>query len=167
MVAEPLTAALGALLGVDPVMLDNGELAEAVVQLHRQQSRLAAATTRLTAALEARRIYADDGSRSCRAWVAHRCRLPVGQARAESGWGARCVSCQSPRKRLPRVTSANAMRWFWRRWRGARPPNSSPPRDGTVDDARRLSWPDFCRAVARPTWRRPEPSMATPLAPVI
>jgi hypothetical protein len=35
-VAEPLTAALGALLEVDPDMLDNGELAEAVVQLHRQ-----------------------------------------------------------------------------------------------------------------------------------
>jgi hypothetical protein len=100
-VAEPLTAALGALLEVDPVMLDNGELAEAVVQLHRQQSRLAAATSRLTAALEARRIYADDGSRSCRAWVAHRSRLPVGQARAE-------VRLGRPLRLMPVTTEAFA-----------------------------------------------------------
>jgi uncharacterized membrane protein len=51
--AGPLAAAVEALLELDLDTLDDGELAEAVVQLHRQQSRLAAATTRLTAALEA------------------------------------------------------------------------------------------------------------------
>ncbi len=43
-VAGPLKAAVDALLELDPDALDDGELADAVVQLRRQQSRLAAAT---------------------------------------------------------------------------------------------------------------------------
>ena len=87
--AEPLGAALDSLASIDPDTLDDAELAETVVELHRQQARLAAVATRLTAALEARRVWADDGSRSCGAWLAHRCRLPVGQARAEVWLGRR------------------------------------------------------------------------------
>jgi hypothetical protein len=79
-----LTAAIDGLLDVDPDTLDDTELAAAVVRLHRQQARLAAAVTRLTAAADARRVWADDGSRSCGAWLAHRCRLAVGRARAEA-----------------------------------------------------------------------------------
>ena len=43
----------------------------------------------MTAALDARQAWAGDGSRSCGAWVAHRCRLPVGQAKAEVRLGRR------------------------------------------------------------------------------
>jgi hypothetical protein len=88
-VSTALIAALDVLAEVDPDTLDGAELADAVVELHRQQARLAAATTRLTAVLEARRVYADDGSRSCGAWLAHHCRLPVGQARAQAWLGRR------------------------------------------------------------------------------
>ena len=56
------TAADG-LLGVDADSLADTELVEAVVELHRQQTRLAAAVTRITAAADARRVWADDGSR--------------------------------------------------------------------------------------------------------
>jgi hypothetical protein len=81
--------AIDGLLGLDPDTLDDTELADAVVDLHRQTARLAAASHRLTAALDARRVWAGDGSRSCGDWVAHRCRLPVGQARAEVRLGRR------------------------------------------------------------------------------
>jgi hypothetical protein len=151
--ALPLTAAVEALLELDPDTLDDGELAEAVVQLHRQQSRLAAATTRLTAALEARRIYADDGSRSCGAWVAHRCRLPVGQARAEVWLGRRL-------RLMPVTTEAFAAGDISQRHALVLASLAGGhtaeffARDETelVDDARRLSWPDFCRAVEY--WRQ-------------
>src|SRR5262245_7364274 len=84
-----LAPAIDGLLDIDPEALDDAALAEAVVELHRQQARLAAAVTRLTAAADARRVWADDGSRSCGAWVAHRCRLPVGQTRGEAWLGRR------------------------------------------------------------------------------
>ena len=60
-----LTAAIDGLLELDPDTLDDTELADAVVASHRQQARLAAAVTRLTAAADARRVSAEDGSRSC------------------------------------------------------------------------------------------------------
>jgi hypothetical protein len=63
-ITASLTAATDGLLDMDPDTLDDTELAAAVVELRRQQARLAAATARLTASFEARRIYADDGSRS-------------------------------------------------------------------------------------------------------
>jgi hypothetical protein len=81
-----LAAAIDSLLTLDPDTLDDAELA---VALHRQQARLAAATAPLTAALDARPMWAGDGSRSCGAWVAHRCRLPLGQARAGVWLGRR------------------------------------------------------------------------------
>ncbi|MGH9288821.1 MAG: HNH endonuclease signature motif containing protein, partial [Acidimicrobiales bacterium] len=84
-----MTDALDELLALDPDTLDDAELAGAVVELRRQQARLAAAATRLTAVFEARGAYGDDGSRSCGAWLAHRCRLPIGQARAEAWLGRR------------------------------------------------------------------------------
>ena len=88
-ITAPLAAAVEGLLELDPDMLGDAELARAVVELHRQQARLAAAVTRVTAAVDARRVWADDGSRSCGAWLAHRCRLPIGQARGEPWLGRR------------------------------------------------------------------------------
>jgi hypothetical protein len=70
-------------LGTDPESLSDAELAEAMVELRRLEARLAAARTRLTAVFDARRVWAADGSRSAGAWLAHRCRLPSGQMRAE------------------------------------------------------------------------------------
>jgi hypothetical protein len=70
--AHVLASAIDALLTLDPDTLDDAELADVVVGLQRQQARLAAATTRLTAEMDARRVWADDGSRSCGAWLALR-----------------------------------------------------------------------------------------------
>ncbi|MGH9252186.1 MAG: hypothetical protein ACRD0W_22115, partial [Acidimicrobiales bacterium] len=76
-------------MSIDPDTLDDAQLADAVVGLHRQQARLAAAAAQLTAAMDARRVWADDRSRSCGAWLAHRCRLAIGPARAQAWLGRR------------------------------------------------------------------------------
>jgi hypothetical protein len=76
-------------LEVDPDSLTDGELAEAMVALRRQQARLAAATVRLTAAFDSRRVWAADGSMSAGAWLAHRCRLPAAEMRAQVRLGRR------------------------------------------------------------------------------
>jgi hypothetical protein len=78
-----LTAAIDALLAVEPDAVSDTELAAAMVALRREQSRLAAAVAELTAAFDARRVWAGDGSRSAIDWVAVRARLPRGQAAGE------------------------------------------------------------------------------------
>jgi hypothetical protein len=60
--AEAIDAALDGLLAVDPARVGDDELAAAVVDLRRQQARLAAATVELTAAFDARRVWAGSGS---------------------------------------------------------------------------------------------------------
>jgi hypothetical protein len=77
-----LAAALDRLLAVDPAELTDGELAAGVVALRRQQARLAAVVAQLTAAFDARGVYAADGSRSAAEWIGVRARLP----RAQVGW---------------------------------------------------------------------------------
>ncbi|HEY6416196.1 MAG TPA: hypothetical protein VIX41_08165, partial [Acidimicrobiales bacterium] len=51
-----LSCAVDALSTLDPDALDDADLADVVVGLHRQQARLAAATARLTAAMDVRRV---------------------------------------------------------------------------------------------------------------
>ncbi len=151
--AGPLTAAIDELLGVDPDTLDDTELADTVVALHRQQTRLTAAVTRLTAAADARRVWADDGSRSCGAWLAHRCRLPVGQARGDVWLGRRLRTMAatadafaagdiSPRHAmvLASLAGGRTAEYF--------------ARDEAllVDHARTMAWADFVRAAEY--WRQ-------------
>ncbi len=75
---DKLASVLGALAAVDPADLGD---ADAVVDLHRQLDRLAAITTRATAAFDADTAYESDGARTTTAWLATRCRLPVPIAR--------------------------------------------------------------------------------------
>jgi hypothetical protein len=110
------------LLGVDPDSLSDSELAEAMVELRRAQARLAAATVRLTAVFDTRRVWAADGSRSAGAWLAHRCRLPAGHMRAEVRLG----------RRLGHMEATAAAFGLHRRW------GWGPHRRGTLDgDVRR------------------------------
>src|SRR5438445_320293 len=59
--------------GADPVMLADKET---VVVLHRQLSRLEAATARVDAAFDAGGTWEADGARTAAAWIATRCRVP-------------------------------------------------------------------------------------------
>jgi hypothetical protein len=151
--ATGVAEAIDALLALDPDTLDDRELAELAVAMHRQQSRLAAAATRVTAALDARGVWGEDGSRSCGAWLARRCRLPLGQARAEVRLGRRLPAMPETRaafgagditaRHAAVLGSLNAGRTA-----------ALFARDEAllVDDAQRLSWPEFC--VAIDYWRQ-------------
>jgi Domain of unknown function (DUF222) len=148
-----LATAIDDLLSLDPDTLDDAALADAVVGLHRQQARLAAATARLTAALDARQVWAGDGSRSCGAWMAHRCRLPVGQARAGVRLGRRLLS-------MPATAEAFATGDIGQPHAAVLASLASGctaeclARDEVmlVGFASTTAWPDFCRAAEY--WRQ-------------
>ena len=146
--ATGVAEAIDALLALDPDTLDDRELAELAVAMHRQQSRLAAATTRVTAAFDARGVWGEDGSRSCGAWLARRCRLPLGQARAEVRLGRRLSTMPETRAAFGAgdITARHAAVL------GALNTGRTAEvfaRDEAllVDDAQRLSWPEFCVAI--------------------
>ncbi len=61
MLTRGLSRAIDALLDVDPDATFDGELADAMLGLRREQARLAAVVADLTAAFEARQTYAADG----------------------------------------------------------------------------------------------------------
>ena len=151
--AAGLAGAIDALLALDPDTLDDRGLAALAVELHRQQSRLAAATTRVTAAVDGRGVWAEDGSRSCGAWLARRCRLPLVQARAEARLGRRLPA-------MPETRAAFGAGDITARHAGvlgslnAGRTTALFARDEAelVDDARGLSWPEFC--VAIDYWRQ-------------
>ncbi len=78
-----LARAIDGLLDVDPDGVADGELAEAMLGLRREQARLAAVVAEQTAAFEARQVYAEDGSRSATDWIAVHARLPRGPVAGE------------------------------------------------------------------------------------
>ncbi|MGH9111812.1 MAG: DUF222 domain-containing protein [Acidimicrobiales bacterium] len=143
-----LEGEIDGLVGMDPDSLDDAELGETVVELQRQRARLAAVSHRLTAALDARRVWADDGSRSAAGWLAHRCHLPLGQARGEVRLGRRLRS-------MPATAEAFAAGEITERHAallgslntGRTAAQFAGHEAMLVDQARTLSWPDFCRAV--------------------
>jgi hypothetical protein len=77
-----LAAAVDGLLAVDPGGLGDESLAAAMVELRRQQARLAA-TVALTGVFDARRVWAEDGSRGAADWLAARTRLPKREVAVE------------------------------------------------------------------------------------
>ena len=83
MLVVGLTRAIDGLLDVDPGGVSDGELAEAMLSLRREQARLAAVVAEQTAAFEARQVYAEDGSRSATDWIAVHARLPRGPVAGE------------------------------------------------------------------------------------
>jgi hypothetical protein len=148
-----LTSAIDALLSIDPDTLDDAQLADAVVGLHRQQARLAAAAARLTSAMDARRVWADDGSRSCGAWLAHRCRLAIGPARAQAWLGRRLRIMPATAEAFAAGDISQRHAAVLASLAGGRTADFFARDEAElVDDARRLSWPDFCRAVEY--WRQ-------------
>jgi Domain of unknown function (DUF222) len=152
-ITASLTAAIHGLLDMDPDTIDDTELAAAVVELRRQQARLAAATAQVTASFEARQIYADDGSRSAGAWLAHRCRLPVGQTRAETWLGRRlrAMPVTAGGFAAGDISLRHAM--VLAGLAGGRTAECFSRDEAVlVDHARTMAWADFVRAVEY--WRQ-------------
>ena len=151
--AALLTAAIDGLLDVDPDTLATPSWPKQWSSSHRQQARLAAAVTRITAAADARRVWADDGSRSCGAWMAHRCRLPIGPARAEVWLGRRLRTMPAAAEAFAAgdISVRHAM-VLASLARGRTAEYFVRDEALLVDHARTMSWADFVRAIEY--WRQ-------------
>jgi hypothetical protein len=98
---ELLREAADVLARLDPATLSDEELGEALVAWHRLDNRLAATRCRLTAAFEARRAYASDGSKSAAAWLARKTHGSPAAMRAQTRLARRLW-------RMPATTAALA-----------------------------------------------------------
>ncbi len=140
-------------LSVDPDDLDDDALGMALVALHRAEARLAAAKARLTASLDARRVWAADGSRSAAAWLGRRCHLPGDVARGEVRLARRLRTMPATGDALQEggLTAHHAHRLASLN----RPEVAEAFADGEavlVDHARTLHWAGFARATSY--WRQ-------------
>jgi hypothetical protein len=99
-VLRALAAAVDEVLAADPAGWSDESLAAAMVELRRQQARLAAAVVETTAAFDARRAWADDGSRGAADWIAARARLPKREVGADLRLGRRLRAMTATRAAL-------------------------------------------------------------------
>jgi Domain of unknown function (DUF222) len=72
---EALDSALDSLVEVDPVTMSDGELHRALMELMRQQSRLAAVTLKLASSWDTRGTWAENGSKSAAARLAREAKV--------------------------------------------------------------------------------------------
>jgi Domain of unknown function (DUF222) len=82
-VFEPAEAAIDALAAVDVDALGDDDLHQLTVGLCRLTARLAALRARVTGTWDARKVWAEDGSRTAAARLARECGLSPGSAAAE------------------------------------------------------------------------------------
>ena len=140
-------------LSVDPDALDDDALAAALVALHRLEAGVAAVKARVTAAFDARRVWAADGSRSAAAWLGRHCRLPGDAARGEVRFARRLRTMPATADALAdgSVTAHHA-----RRLAALNRPGLvdafAAGEAVLVDHARTLHWPGFARATSY--WRQ-------------
>jgi hypothetical protein len=98
---ELLRESADALARHDPDTLTDDELGDGLVELHRLEARLAASKARWTAAFDARRAYADDGSKTAAAWLARKTRGCPAAMRAQTRLARRL-------RHMPATTAALA-----------------------------------------------------------
>jgi hypothetical protein len=150
---EALGVALDVILALDNEDLDDRALADAVVGLRRQQARLGAAVATLTAAFDARRAWAEDGSRGAAAWIEARTRQPLEAVRADLRLGRRLRNMPATREALAAgdIGVAHAHRLSTL---AAGPTTAGAFPDGEeflVGRARTSRWSDFTRTAGY--WR--------------
>ncbi len=148
-----LTRAIDELLDVHTDDMSDAELSAAVLALRRQQARLAAVVADHTAAFEARRVYAADGSRSATDWIAVHARLPRGQVAGEVRDARRLRSMPETRRafRVGDISPAH-VRVLARLAEHPRAGRHFPEGEAhLVDEARRLRFDDWERLCAY--WR--------------
>jgi hypothetical protein len=78
-----LVTAVDDLAEIDPDALSDAELSTLMVEGRRQQARLDAQMTRLSGAWDSRRCFDADEAKTGAAWLAERCRVPIGAARRQ------------------------------------------------------------------------------------
>ena len=142
-----LAGAVDALLVVEASDVADDELRAAMVDLRRLQSQLAAAVTELTAEFDARRAWADDGSRNGADWLAFHAHRPRPEMASEVQVGRRLrtMPCVRDAWRAGDVSFAHARvlaRLAGHPRAGAHFPEGEA---ALVGDARRLRFDDFER----------------------
>jgi len=147
-----LAVAVDALVATDPAALGDDDLAAAMVDLRRQQARLAAATVALTAEFDARRVWAADGSRGASAWIAARVRQPRDDVAAEVRLGRRLRAMPATRAALAAgdIALPHAQRLAGLAV-GRTGPRFPEGEDLLVGHARTMRWADFARTCRH--WR--------------
>ncbi len=140
---DRLREAIDAVLATDPASLADDE---SVVELHRQLSRLEAATTRVTGVFERRGCWELSGARHLSAWLAVQCRLPTGEARRRVQLGRAVAVLPETEEawQAGEVTAAHVAKIAsLRNERSA----ETLERDEKllVDQAKKLRFGDFCR----------------------
>ena len=78
---EQLDTAVAELGKLDPAGLGDDELADALVGVMRADSALGSVCARLAGEADARKVWADDGSKSCSGWLGRQAGRPVGECR--------------------------------------------------------------------------------------
>lgn len=149
-VLDGVHAGLDRALGVDVGGLTDAELADAVVEVHRAEARLAAVKARLVAGFDARHAYAADGAQTAAAWITHRCGVPAGQARGEVtlARSLRCLPALARGLADGQVGVAQAQA-IARHHRNARTSDALARDEGLlVEHARALPWRSFVRVLA-------------------
>jgi Domain of unknown function (DUF222)/HNH endonuclease len=81
---ELLREAAQALAVLDPDTLTDDQLGDTLIEWQRLDARLAASKARLTAAFDARRAYAADGSKTAAAWLARHTNGSPAEMRAQT-----------------------------------------------------------------------------------
>ena len=142
-----LDGAVEDVLKLDSDALTDGDLRTAMVGLRRAEARLAAAVTELTAEFDARRVWADDGSRGAADWLSHHAHRPRSEVASDVRVGRRLRNMPLVREawRAGDVAPAHARllaRLAGHPRAGAAFPDSEPM---LVDHARRLRFDDFER----------------------
>jgi hypothetical protein len=97
---ELLEKAIDDLAALELDAVDDAELAELLVGLHRAEARLTASKARLMGAFDARRAYAGDGSRTAAAWMARATNCAPSEARALRRMGRRLPAMPATRGSL-------------------------------------------------------------------
>jgi hypothetical protein len=150
-VADELANAVAAVHAVDRASLSGAEVTELFVAVDEAWSRLGAVRARLAAAVDDRRVWADDGSRSCAAFIARRRNCSRSSA-------ATAIRLGHALDRMPEVATdaaagllgADQLRELAACQRFA--PEAFAEAEATlVDHARSLGYQDFVRVAA--AWR--------------
>jgi hypothetical protein len=79
---EQLNTAVAGLGKLDPAGLGDNELADALVGVMRADTALGSVSAGLAGEADARKVWADDGSKSCSGWLGLQAGRPVGECRS-------------------------------------------------------------------------------------
>jgi hypothetical protein len=147
-----LGAVLDELATLEPAALGDAELADAVVTVEREMARLGALQARLAADLDARRVWAEDGSKSCAAWLARRCRGPRSQAArtVRAGRALRTMTATAEAFGEGAVSRHHVEELL--ACRRVAPAAFDDHEAALVEHARTMHWDDFVRVTAY--WRQ-------------